>query len=833
MAFLEYKTNLTAWFEADFLGVACPQDMGAISALNQSGLDVSGIDTNLFGDNSTSGLAGMAFGIERLNGRPVWSSIPGTSAGWVGNLGTAPLSSYMTTIAKTIFVVCKVNTIATNNVSYDNPGLFQGNSSASDTTALQVRNSTPPTIVAMNFGGAVGTAPFTLGQWGIAILKHDGFNISAGWNDEDLTLGAASGANNVSYLSVVGAGGIAPTYRGLDGSIAAILIYKEAMLVGNMAKVMNYLRAKWLSPNNTIASPGMRGDALEQARDVASRRLWFERQPLPMGTAKAPLWVALDADVLADIAVASPLGPSAHADGTGWKNSRPERRRMRLYTSTIDLDNLGSAELTLGDLRGVNHAYQETALAIRASSLQRQGIANSGAVRSFSRGFASWIVDPSSLAVVKIDASAEKVASGGLLLEDGARNYILRSAFISGLTGIGSSGTAAGATIALDTAPPSGFLFDSTVTANSLKFAFTLSGTSGSSSVRFVAGHPTFTPPFDLNVLMFNIDHIEDTIPSGSSGFGFSITRSSDSFAWDVATNVWSSTKGAVLNPIPLSTAAISRYSVPIAFATTTGGSVFTAGSSYLLQYGFASGIGSSHTAHVFQAELVGAMVPTSSLGGSGSGPATAFAIEPWFATSRIVTDAQVADRTADLLRYFSIGYGVLPPSVGTFRFKFAPLWNATDVRHFGGTWLFYSGLGSTSFPPLFSPYCGLTFDSPTTSLIFSVVSTASSAAQATIPWSPIAGTTYNITVRYTSSTEGELGLPGNTISVFVNGVKGTDAIATSSALAAIMEPFDWSGVVPNAGWLNQALIPTPNGLIRAIESIGDALTDQEIAAWQ
>jgi hypothetical protein len=310
-----------------------------------------------------------------------------------------------------------------------------------------------------------------------------------------------------------------------------------------------------------------------------------------------------------------------------------------------------------------------------------------------------------------------------------------------------------------------------------------------------------------------------------------------------VATNAWSSTKGQGLNQIPVSTGAFARYSVAIANATTTGGPVFTAGSSYQLAYGFPQTITSTHTAHVFQADLCGMVVPTSSAGGFQG-------IEPYWATSRVVTNTVVVDRLADDLHYYTAGYGVFPASVGTFRFKFCPLWNAADVRFFNtalstiispffgaGTNISIFQYGSpTGTTSAWGAWAGLQFNPATTALEFVVCPSATGTTIASVPWSPVAGTTYKITVRLTSPTEGELGLAANTVSVFVSAassttVKGTDLTSSSSALA-ISDPFYWSNAMsPNTGALVGST-KTPGGYITSIESLGDALTDQEIATW-
>lgn len=832
MAFLDYKTNIGGWFAADNFTVV--PDLGHAADcpwLDMSGNDVSGVTRDL----SVNSAAISLLGPNVPNGRPYVDFSGGGKIQGLVNV----FPNYLLTNAGTIVAVVYVNSIATDNASFDNGAIVSTVTGTSTGFQIAVRGSSSAPSLEMRGwdGGAMRTVsvPFTLGQWGLVIARYDGLVGYLAWNDE--TAFTTGVWRPVVGNGPVGIGINVLNARSIDARVAEIALFREVTSSsGSLARVCNYLRAKWLSPNNVIGSPSMRGDALEQTRNVATRKLWAMRRPIPALTGDVPLWMGLDLDTLSDLSVTMPTGP--YPGAVGWKNSKGDRRHFRLYNNTVDMDRLGSAQITAGDLRDVGHVFQETALAIRASSLQRQGIANDGAIRAFHRGMVAYIVDPSSGAVVKIDSDAEKVAAGGMLLEDGARNNLLRSSYVSGLTGILTSGTAAAGTIALDTAPPAGFLFDTSITPNSLAFSFTASGTSGIST-KLMAIHPTVVPVLDSYSMVLSIDHVEENV-SGSSGLGWSLARVSDGFVWDAATNAWSSAK-VTLNQIPVSTGQITRYTSVVALPTTSA-ATFTAGTSYLLQYGFPAQITGDHLAHTYHVELVGAVIPTSSAGFPQG-------LEPYFPTSRIVTDATVVDRLADELHYYPIpGGSVFAPNVGTFRFKFTPLWSSSDIRYdnqqtpistqgFGlgkTVCLFWSGSHSaSSISWSMGPAMWLQYAASSGSLQFAAYPdpTYGLAAPyvAYTSWVPVAGTVYDITVRWTS-TEGELGLAPNTLSVFVNGVKGVDAVAASSFSFVGMEwPSYWSNgpfvqTVAMTGFLK-----TPCGNITAIEMSPYARTDAEI----
>ncbi len=82
-------------------------------------------------------------------------------------------------------------------------------------------------------------------------------------------------------------------------------------------------------------------------------------------------------------------------------------------------------------------------------------------------------------------------------------------------------------------------------------------------------------------------------------------------------------------------------------------------------------------------------------------------------------------------------------------------------------------------------------------------------------------GTTYSLGARWTSE-EGELGLSNYTLSVFVDGVKGTDVTAGAAPTTTATADLDIGKIAALDGWID--------GYLRQIDSVPYVLTDEEMA---
>jgi hypothetical protein len=836
MSYLSYRNALTGWFMADALNgvgsAVVPQWFDASGQLNHLTTNAGTSPTYTI-PNQTIGYAGYP-----VNGHPYMTMVSSYF------MSSNAASNFVGGNTLGVFVVCKIDSISFNAASFNNQALFSVATSTDSGITLQLRDAgSAPVLEARSFSSSSGVVSVqasipALGEWGIAWMTHGALNLVVGWNDE-----AASNTTTATGIStpltnpiVIGAN--SRLTRFIDGQIAEVMIFNRALLTTERAQVMNYLRAKYFSPNaNTSASyftrePSIRADALEQSRDVASRRLWYQRRPMVFLSARVPMKY-LDQDILDDVMVASPIGLDPSSAGAGWGNTMIRRRHMRLYESNLDMDAM-TLDLGLMDMRNISHTYQESALGIRASTQQRQGVmvSSRGTVRAYGRPSFSWIEDPSSGAIVSKNGEQEKVAAGGLLLENAASNYMLRSSFVSTSSGL-TPNAVGGASAATTTTTPAGMLFSAGVTQYALKVI----GANPVSATPFMVAWPAtwsllVNAPAARN-FMLNVDHCESAT---SYTMAYTLQRANDSRYWSSTLRTWSSSSAAIYNSVTNSgLVTIARYSESISVSSASGTTNLT------FSIGMNSTTVTSPTAYVYHAELIGMF--------DASTASTVNGEDQFFATSRIVTDTTRVSRWGDNLTLYDASagtYGVLPRYIGTFRFNYAPLYSAGSVQYSEGSTaigtlvqgrivlLFISGTYSAT-TSADGAYFALYYDDSTNTLNFRGQNSANSGI-ASIAWNPVAGQQYAITCRYieTTSFGVEVGTTGPTLSIFVDGVKGTDSVWVGGGLTAqTVRRLSWSNVTSGVASASQwGHIKTPCGLLQSIEGIPYWLTDEEVAAW-
>ncbi len=845
MSYLPYKTNLSGWYVADGFATSSGdlQYSGRLPKTFGTGnlalADISGSGNSALVSAGGGVTGGGTVQFDRINGRPTITGSSGslcTPIAYVVNEATNLISA----TALSMFVVMKVHSISSTAVaSFDNDGVISVSvgSTVQGGLSMMLQNSVSvQRLCAINSStsGAdvIVTTPITLNKWGIGIMTHGSANLGIGWNDPLSIVTAASVGTTALAAAgsqfVIGMSAFLTKY--FHGEVAEILVYNQniASTSKNMARIMDYLRAKYFSPSTTWVTQMGHGDALEQSRNVASRRLWWTRAPLPTVSIEAPLSI-LDANLLDSVGVAGPAFPDRDAAGGGLDNATWARGHMRLYEKTLDCDRL-TASVEMVDLRSISHSYVESGQAIRASSQQRQGIfvSSRGAVRSFNRTTAAYVVDPNSGAVVLKAADTEKVDADGVLIENGATNICLRSSFVSGLAGltVSSSAWPTGGSVVLDTAPAIGLLFDTSITANSVKI---VGATTPTSTSAVMCQHPAMTirPTDDASAksIVFSLDHYDDS----ALPLKFTLQRSGDSLYYNVATTAFTagSSTAPVYNSVTAVTSGIGRYQINITTVSTS--------QTYTLAYGTGSSGGANQTNHVFHVQVEQGQFLTN----AGT---ISVGVQPYFASSRIVTNATPVTRGPDELHlYDPTGVGVIPPTVFTLFLRFIPEWSAANVVY-TDTYLPLAvavpalpSIGSGNKAVLF--VCGtqanslyLLYNPTTGNLELVLFQNFAVAATATKSWSPVRGTLYTITCRLTSPTEGELGLPANTLSVFVDGVKGTDAAAAGTP-TGFSQPFYFSNMLSwgNFGDSLEGHLKTLAGALDLLLTSPYALTDVEI----
>jgi len=143
------------------------------------------------------------------------------------------------------------------------------------------------------------------------------------------------------------------------------------------------------------------------------------------------------------------------------------------------------------------------------------------------------------------------------------------------------------------------------------------------------------------------------------------------------------------------------------------------------------------------------------------------------YATSRIVTDGAAVTRAYDsLVISNNSGLRCWPATRGTLRFQFIPYWSSTDGTI--GAVFFHTYYDANNFTQLIYSADRFIFKRRVAGVDYS----------AEYVTAIVRGTTYELAARWTSD-QGEHGLANYTLSVFVNGVKGTDATAVAQVEAS------------------------------------------------
>ena len=786
MAFNPLKTGLQAWHEADLTvasydGVAMPTFW----------IDPSGTGAQSF--QITAG--GPLLKYNQNNGHPAVRFNGSTDY----YTSTANLTQFMSAAQGTVIVVFRCTQTPSNDANIErNTGIFATGDPGANTNhfmGLHLRNvgGTTPTLYAYGFDGATKSVslPFTMSQWGIAIWAHgNSGNLYVGYNDENSLVAVACG--NLTSVSVPPriAIGTATVNQFFGGEIAAVLCYTSPMLTTlQLGQVLNYLRAKYAIP----VSPGIRGDALEQARALASDHQWRKRRsivvatPPPMPMNRMP---AAGIDLAQDFGIYYPYGPDlqglATKDApTGWAQDKWRRRSMRVRKMVVDLDKK-TIQPELRDNSRLLVTYASTEVAARSLNLQRQGVLTVGKApaRAYTRDGYAWVPDVVSGLYVRIDPNQEKLSTLGNLLEPYARNELARSSFVSGTTGLTLSGTAVnGSAIAVDTAAAY-MMFDTTVTVNSLKF------TAGSPhAADLYAQWPAFTTPGAINNF-FSGWHYDDN----AEALKWAAQRSSDSKWWNDTASTWD--VGIVWNSFALSGAGFVRGDSKAILMPAAGTVTF--------RVGLPSGGTASRKNHLYHVQCESWIYIDNAKRSAGG------------VTTPIVTDATAGlFRGADILRVYD-NNGIISTGPFTLELQYQPTAIAptTDFSILG--W------GDNSTNSAF-----LELNNAGSQLRLNM---GSGAAFATVPFTPTLGTVYNIAIRF--SPNGEWGEPTNQVDLFcwpVGGaiVKGTGVARDISAYPN--KAMDWSNMLRNLN-NNGDQVANACGYIKNVRFWPRAKPDQELA---
>ena len=580
--------------------------------------------------------------------------------------------------------------------------------------------------------------------------------------------------NGGSEVTTASSGRAAPDAGGslaLDGGaytncrVAEVIVFASDLSAGNKTLMNEYLRDKFF---------GVAPAQQEQMRDMASRRLWMRRRPSGLFEVTAPLSM-LDADILDRIAVESQVGPAPAA--AGWGGRKWQRRAFSLQRITC---GPGAANVTLHllDRRPLDVLLWDSARTDeRNASARQSGVArlSKTVAFTFARLSQAWVENPADpTAVVACGQRERAINRIGEYLEEARTNEITRSSFAGGTTGLTLVGTGTnGSAIAVDAAD---LFFDAATTPNSL---------------RFTAGNPhaaelrcTFPATASITantVCRLSIDHKTDN----AEGLYWRLQRGVDSQFWNDSSAAWQS--GSVDNSMPTHSdrdPADRHHSKKI----DVGTSATTLTLSVFLQ---TSGT-ASRVSHLYHAQLE-----------NGN-----------FATGRIVTDGAVVTRVkTELSHEVTTAAKIYDPALGAFWCQVTPDWSSADLGSTEDQYVFWMETnGGADHDALF-------YDASAGSWVFER-KVGGSTYTATKTASVTRGTTYSIGCRWTG-VEAELGLTAYTISVFVDGVKGTDAVSAAPTFTSPENLYRGS---------DATFAKHINGAMRELRILPYAPTDEEIA---
>jgi hypothetical protein len=467
---------------------------------------------------------------------------------------------------------------------------------------------------------------------------------------------------------------------------------------------------------------------ISPAREIASHRLRLYRRPLEEMLIDVPL-AMLDLELGDDFSVTQPAGPDSA--GAGWGATNWKRRLHQLRSETIDLNNM-TVSISSRGRRSFLCTDWDTAFTSRSSSAVEDGVARLGVggTNTYTRASNMWVEDPGSRLVVLKAVNEKPMAYGGLLLESSATNLLTLSSnvagSVSGLTIAGASGTVA--TETASTQP----LFDASVTANDYLWT---AGSPHTADLR--ASWPATASVGANTVTRVSIDYMDNGSVAGDR-IHWRVRRAIDGNYWDDS-GAGSWVAGATDNPLAL--AATRTRAISNRIDVGAGATALTF-SMVLLNGGTAGRI-----ARVYHVQLE----------------------DKAWATSRIVTTATTYTRALQTYTVTNTsGKRPLNSTGGTYLAQVVPLFSAADALA-GNVDLYLLDMTYDA-----SNWFRVYYDVSAGNLLFEIRA-AGTTTTATKAWSPVRGTTYKIAARWTSSV-GELDLTARTHSIFVDGVKGTDA---------------------------------------------------------
>ena len=173
-------------------------------------------------------------------------------------------------------------------------------------------------------------------------------------------------------------------------------------------------------------------DKIDNARDIASRKLRLRRRPIPFFRLKLPIEF-VDVGILGDVDVLHRAIPRTE-EFIGFE--RWDKSFMRVFKEVVDLND-GSVTLTLLDLRDFLVTLWIT------GRTQTQGVANEGMAimtpgvqLSFVRPTNDYFESPNADFIQELNGDQPPSGPDGILIQNRATNFIVNSHFANGTTDV-------------------------------------------------------------------------------------------------------------------------------------------------------------------------------------------------------------------------------------------------------------------------------------------------------------------------------------------------------------------------------------------------------------
>jgi hypothetical protein len=485
------------------------------------------------------------------------------------------------------------------------------------------------------------------------------------------------------------------------------------------------------------------------AVDVGSRRLWLIRNLLQTIRGKMPGWV-VDQELFQAATWSHRAGPST-ADG-GWTLDWDKRGFGITYAQETDLDD--PAWATVIEAIDARHFWVmdwDPMISEEAPGTGRPGIPsiNAGAARTFTRASKAYVYNAAAKAqgidqLVEVATDVEKTAALGTLIEGQVTKDQLHASGVSGVTtgwttaGTGSNGSAIATATNI-------VLWHTDIVPHSIKFT---------------AGSPIHTADLERissnaitvtngQVRVFAFDHYDV-----GGQLWYAIQRADTANWWRDSDQTWQGTK--TWNAMTLSSNAWHRHVTKVI--------TMNANTTLTLRTGIPT---------------------TGGVAGQVNYQAQAESEPQRWASSHVVTTTATVTCSSDTLKLENNdGKRVWPHVQGTTGIWCRPLWNSAD-RTSGNFRLLMAYFDANNFEQLLYAAGSARFEF--SRRVGGVTYTAFYAIALT------RGTLYKLRLRRTGP-KAEHGLAAYTLSIFVNGVKGTDAVSAAFGSLPADPLYLWIG---------------------------------------